>query len=257
VVHLDKLQETHGTKGLKVLAITNEGRALVDAFVAKTGAKHGIVIESTDSAESFQIRGYPTSYLIGPDGSILSAGHPQEDEIVKALDLVRVPPELPKALSTVTSALAKEKWAEARAKAQGLIDGGTLTVDTDKKAAEEVIKWIDWLAQGGLDTAKKAGERGRWYEASQALEDVKRSFKGLPHAVEAEKQLKALMADKPKKDEIVAYQKLLKAQALQRDKDLKPKEALPHFKSIASKYPETRAGKIAAELVKELEIAAK
>jgi hypothetical protein len=254
VVHLDKMQETHGSKGLKVLAITNEGRSVVDGFVAKTGAKHGIVIEAGDSADTFQIKGYPTSYLIGPDGKILAAGHPSEDQIVKALELVRIPPELPKALASVQAPLKKEKWAEARAKAQALIDGGTLTNDEDKQAAEGFVKWIDWLAQGGLDTAKQEGEKGRWYEATVALEEVKKAFKGLPHAVEAEAQLKAILADKAKKDEVTAYQRFLKAKQTQRDKELKPKEALPLFKAIVSKYENTRAGKAAAEIVKRLEL---
>ena len=204
------MQESYAAKGLKVLAITNEGRSLVDGFVSKTSAKHGIVIESGDSATSFQIKGYPTAYLIGPDGKILAAGHPSEDQIVKALELVRIPPELPKALASVESPLKKEKWAEARTKAQALIDGGTLANEDDKKAAEELVKWIDWLAQGGLDTAKQEGAKGRWYEAKVALDDVKKAFKGLPQAVEAETQLKALMADKEKKDEVTAYERFLK-----------------------------------------------
>jgi len=251
------MQAKYGAKGLQVMAITNEGRSLVDAFVEKTSAKHAIVIESTDSAKAFDIKGYPTSYLIGPDGAILAAGHPSEADIEKALALVRLPPTLPATLASLEPVLKKEKWVEARLKAQKLLEGGTLTDDADKEAATKLVEWIDWMAQSGIDAAKAEGEKGRWYEASGLLEGVKRDFKGLPQAVEAETQLKAISADKAKKDDIVSWQKLVKAKATQREKDMKAKEALPLFKPIASKFENTRAGKAAAEIVRKLELEGK
>lgn|GEM_PF-6024739 len=257
MVHLDGLQEKFAAKGLKVLAITNESRSAVDEFVTKTSAKHGIVIESGDSAEAFEVKSYPSAFLIGPDGRILWSGHPgRADEalMARAISLVRVAPELPSALASITPSLEKEKWAEARAKTQKLIDGGTLTTDEDKEAAAKLVTWIDWLAQSGVDSAKAEGAKGRWYEAVALLEGVKRDFKGLPQALEADTQLKAISADKAKKDDVTSYGKLLKAKATQREKDMKPKEALPLFKSIASKYVDTRAGKAAAEIAKQLEI---
>lgn len=254
MVHLDELHEKFGTKGLKVLAVTNETRSAVDGFIAKTSAKHAIAIESTDSATAFEIRGFPTMFLIGPDGKILGV-NPSDQQVEQSLSLVRIPPELPRSLAPVTAALKKEKYAEARTKAQGALDGGTLASDEEKKAATDIVAWIDWLAQGGLDTARVHGEKGRWYEAKLALEDVKKAFKGLPQSTEAEAQIKALLADKPKKDEISAWERLVKAKQVQLDKDLKPKEALPLFKAIANKYEATRAGKSAADIVKQLEAA--
>ena len=257
MVHLDELQEKYAAKGLKVLAITNESRSAVDEFVTKTSAKHGIVIESGDSAGAFDVKGYPSAFMIGPDGRILWSGHPgnaDETLMERAIALVRIPPALPKALASITPSIEKEKWADARAKTQKLIDGGTLTADEDKDAASKLVTWIDWLAQGGVDGAKAEGEKGRWYEAAALLEGVKRDFKGLPQALEADTQLKAISADKAKKDDVTSYGKLLKAKATQRDKDLKPKEALPLFKPIASKFENTRAGKAAAEIVRQLEV---
>lgn len=253
-MHLDELQEKYGAKGLKVLAITNEGRSLVDKFVDETGAKsHGIVIEAGDSAQAFGIKGYPTSYLIAADGTIAAAGHPGEAQIEAALERVRLPPALPKALQSFEPALKKEKFAEVRGKVAKLVEAGALTADEDKTAAEELLKWIDWLAQSGLDGAKSAGEKGNWHEAAKLLEDTAKVFKGLPQALEADAQLKALMADKAKKDEVVAWKKLEEAKAKQKEKDLKAKEALPLFKSIATKYENTKAGKQAEQIARRLE----
>lgn len=253
-MHLDELQEKYGSKGLKVVALTNEGRSLVDKFIEETGAKaHAIVIEEGDSAEAFEIKGFPTSYLIGPDGRILAAGHPSEAQIEAALTAVRIAPALPESLKSFEGALKKEKFAEVRTKVAKLVEGGTLPTDDDKKAADELVKWIDWMAQSGLDQAKSEGEKGNWYEASLALEQTAKGFKGLPQALEAEAQLKALLADKSKKDEVTAAKRLIEARAKVKDKDLKPKEALPLYRAIASKYEDTKAGKRAKKLADELE----
>lgn len=250
------MQEKYGAKGLTVLALTNEPRSLVDAFIAKFSPKHGIVIEGTDSSKTFDIEGYPTSYLIGPDGKVLSAGNPGEADIEKALALVRLPPKLPATLASVEPSLKKEKYAEARLKVTKLLEGTTLVTDEDKSSARDLMAWIDWLAQSGVDAAKAEGERGNWYEAALALESVCETFKGLPQATDADLQLKALMTEKAKKDEVTAGRRFQQAKDKQREKDLKPKEALPLFKAIASKYEATKAGKKATAIAAELERAA-
>jgi hypothetical protein len=250
------LQEKYKAKGFTVIALTNEGRDLVDTFVSNTGAKHPIVIEEGDSAEKFEIKGFPSAFLIDPKGKIVSTERPSEKQIEELLKDARLAPELPKALASVEPALKKEKYADARAKLVALKDGGTLTEEADKQAAEDLVKWIDFLAQSGLDSAKQLGERGDWLPAMQALEETIKAFKGLPQAVEADTQLKAILADKTKKDEITAAKKLAEARAKQRDKDLKPKEALPLFRAIAKKYENTKAGKTAKKMADELEVLA-
>jgi hypothetical protein len=256
-VHLDELQEKYKAKGFTVIALTNEGRALVDTFVENTGAKHPIVIEEGDSGETFDIKGYPTAFLISPKGKLILQGRPTDAQIEEALKDARLAPELPKALKSVESALKGSKYGEVRTKVTKMIEGGTLTVESDKTAAQELVKWIDDLAQGGLDDAKRLGERGDWLPAAQALEDTLKSFKGMPQSLEAETQLKAILADKEKKEEITAGKALLKARGEQRDKELKPKEALPLFRRIANKYENTKAGKAAKKIADELEAKAK
>jgi thiol-disulfide isomerase/thioredoxin len=255
-VHLNELQEKYKAKGFTVVALTNEGRDLVDKFVEEQSATHPIVIEEGDSGEKFDIKGYPTAFLINPKGKIVAAGHPTEQQIEEALKDARLAPELPKALQSVEAPLKKEKYAEARAKLVSLKDGGTLTAEADKQAAEELLKWIDFLAQSGLDSAKQLGEKGDWLGATQALEDTIKAFKGMPQSVEADTQLKAILADKSKKDEITAAKKLAEARVKQRDKEMKPKEALPLFRAIAKKYENTRAGKTAKKIADELEVLA-
>ena len=214
------------------------------------------MIEEGDSAEKFDIKGFPSAFLIDPKGKIVASGRPTEQQIEEALKDARIAPELPKALASVEPSLKKEKYAEARAKLVALQAGGTLTAEADKQAADELLKWIDFLAQSGLDSAKMLGERGDWLAATQALEDTIKAFKGLPQALEADTQLKAILADKTKKDEITAAKKLTEARAKQRDKEMKPKEALPLFRAIAKKYENTKAGKTAKKIADELAVLA-
>ena len=213
------------------------------------------MIEEGDSADTFQIKGFPTAFLIDPKGKIVAEGRPTEQQIEEALKDARLAPELPKALASVEPPLKKEKYAEARTKLVALQAGGTLTAEADKQAAEDLLKWIDFLAQSGLDSAKQLGEKGDWLGASQTLEDTAKAFKGMPQSVEADTQLKAILADKTKKEEITAAKKLAEARAKQRDKEMKPKEAFPLFRAIAKKYENTKAGKTAKKIADELEAA--
>ena len=253
-MHLDELQAKYQGKGFTVVALTNEERGLVDSFVEAQGAKHPIVIEETDSAQTFDIKGFPTAFLVGPNGRILTQ-NPSEAQIEQALASVRLRPELPKALKVFEPLIKKDKFAEVRAKVVKLLAGTTLS-EEDRTAADELVKWIDGLADGSLENGKVLSEKKDWAGAAAAYKDASKAFKGMPQATEADNQLKAILADPAKKDEVTAYEKLMDAKAKQRDKEMKPKEALPLFKAIFSKYPNTKAGKAAQKIIEELQKAA-
>lgn len=250
--HLTELHEKYGERGLRVIGITNEARAAVDAFVAKHSAKHMVVVESTNSGAAFGTTSVPSPWLIGADGRILLKGVPSESQIEEALQKVRLAPKLPKSLEALAAPIKKDKLGDVRAKVGKLLDGTSLA-DDDRKVAEALRDWIDWQAQSSLDDAKADGEKGDWYEASRTLERVRKTFVGMPAATDAAEQLKALGADKAKKDAVAAGKRLEAALDLQREKNLSPKEAIPLFKPIASKYDGSLAGKRAADIVEALE----
>jgi hypothetical protein len=250
VVHLDELQEKYGAKGFTVLAVTNESRALVDAFVTKNSAKHPIVIEASDSAGAFGIKGYPSPFLIGPDGKILVAGQPSDQDIEAALEKVRLLPEVPKKLEPIKASIEKERFADARLKLDKALLDPAITAE-EKDAGEKLREWLDWYVQGTIDGAKAMAAKGDFYEASVALEDACKTLKGMPAAAEAASLLKEMLADKKSKDEITAGERLAKAK--EKAKDLDAKKAILLFKPIASKYEETKAGAKAKAIIEELE----
>jgi hypothetical protein len=252
VVHLDELQEKYGAQGLTVLAVTNEARSAVDEFVSKTSAKHAIVIESTDSADLYEIRGYPSSFLIGPDGRILSVGNPGNDVIEEALKNVRLmPPEIPKKLEPIRAAMEKGKFPDAAGKvAKALLDPAL--APEDKAVAEQLRDWIDWFSRTPIETAKSQMEAGDFYEASVGLAEAVKAFKGMPASADAAAMLKGIQADAKQKEEVAAGERLAKARAKAKEED-DPKKAIQLFKPIASKYESTKAGAKAKTIIEELE----
>jgi hypothetical protein len=257
VGHLDELYAKYKDKGLVVLAVTNEGRGLVDKFVGDTKATHPIVIEDGDSAGAFGIGGFPSSFLIDADGKIAWSGHPasiQEAEIERLLQDVRLVPELPRKFAAVQKSMEKGDYAGARKSLDGQLAGTTLS-DEERKAAEEAVKWIDDRGAGLLSSAEADGKRGDWFAASETLNRVIDSFKGLEPAAKAKETLDGILKDKDRKREVEAGEVYEKTRT--KAKALKPEQAAQMMRAVAKKYEGTKAAeKATAEAVK-LEAASK
>ncbi len=239
--HLDELNAKYRDKGLVVLAVTDEGRGLVDKFVGDSGATHPIIIEESDSAGAFGIDGFPSSYLIDSNGKIAWTGHPagvQEAEIERLLQDVRLVPELPKKLASAQKGMEKGDFAGARKSLEGQLAGTALS-EEDRKAAEEAVKWIDERGTGMLASAEADGKRGDWFAASETLNRVIDSFKGLEPATKAKETLDGILKDKEKKREIDAGEVYEKTKAKARS--MKPEQAGQAMRAVAKKYEGTKA----------------
>jgi hypothetical protein len=256
VVHLDKLAEEKKDKGLTVIAITSQSRAAVDAFIEETGAKHPIVIESTDSMGAYGCNSYPSSFLIGPNGKILWTGNPaslSDAKIDEELARIKLLPAFPKTLKAVKKAIDKEKFAAAQTTVTKVLAAGKLEGD-DKAAAEQIVEWLDWKANSAIEGAGKDVEAGNFYGAWTTYNDVARSFKGAAIGKRADGLAKDLLADADQKAEIKAGDKFAKLKVKVRG--LSPKKALKALAPMAGrKYRDTKAGKDAAALIKKLESA--
>ncbi len=256
MVHLDKLAEEKKDKGLTVIAITKQSRAAVDAFIEETGAKHPIVIESTDSMAAYGCNSYPSSFLIGPSGRILWTGNPAgltDAKIDEELGRIKLLPAFPKTLSAVKKAIDKEKFAAAQSTVTKVLEAGKLEGD-DKSAAEQIVEWLDWKASSAIEGAGKDVEAGNFYGAWTTYNDVARGFKGSAIGKRAGALAKELLADAEKKSEIKAGDKFAKLKIKVRG--MSPKKALKALAPMAGKkYRDTRAGKAAAAMIKKLESA--
>ena len=246
--HLNQLWEKYKDKGVVLIAVTNEGRKLVDAFVAKNGPKYPIVVESSDSADSYEIAGFPSRFVIGPDGKI--AGNSFDEGLVDSLlAKQRIPPKLPEKAVDAAKLLEKGKYADAR-KSLEAFAAGKVSAD-DAESANAAVKWIDDAAAASLASAADSETAGDIAGAAQGYEDVAADFAGLEAATKAADALKALLAVPAKKNEVDGAKALAKARGEARD--MTPKKAIPVYKAIATKFKGTKAGEKAQKYMEALE----
>src|SRR5678815_942580 len=100
------IRDRYKDKGVVLIAITDEPRGLVDAFIAKNGPKYPIVIESSDSTIGYDINAFPSQFVIGPDGRI--AGTTFAPALIDTLlPKQHVAPKLPEEASAAGKALGK------------------------------------------------------------------------------------------------------------------------------------------------------
>jgi thiol-disulfide isomerase/thioredoxin len=69
---MQTLQATYQSQGLEIIAINlDKDRALADAFLEKVTVDFTVAFDPKgDTAKIYQLRGMPTSFLIGRDGKI-------------------------------------------------------------------------------------------------------------------------------------------------------------------------------------------
>lgn len=246
--HLNQTWEKYKDKGVVLLAVTNEPRGLVDAFVAKNGARYPIVIESGDSLANFEGNAFPSQFVIGPDGRI--AGNTFADGLIDSLlPKQRIAPKLPEKAAAAAKLLEKSKYGEAR-KALEAFAAGKVSVE-EIASANAMIKWIDEGAAAALASGAADEAAGNFGSAAETYEDAAADYAGLDGAAKATDALKAMLSDATKKKEVDAWKALAKAKA--EAKEMSPKKGLALLKSVAAKWKDTKAGAKAAAIVAEME----
>jgi hypothetical protein len=241
-------------RGLVVLAVTDEPRGLVDKFIAATGAKHPIVIESGDSLRAFGGTGFPTIALIDARGRIAVAGNPGEADIERLLGDTWSIPELPKKLLPVHKSLEKGDYAGSRKTLDAQLAGTGLD-DAERKAAEGAVKWIEERGAKMISSAEEDEKAGDAFDAAQGYRKAAEAFKGAETGNKADAALKALLADKAKKREIDAGDMLEKNRAKLRT--MKPEMAAAWCRSFAKSYEGTKAAEKVGAMAAQFEAGAK
>jgi len=87
VPHLNKLFQEYKDKDVVIIGLSNEADDTVQKF-AKTQNMEYIVGAGSTSSADYGVRGIPSAFIIGPDGSILWKGHPMnglDEALAKAV----------------------------------------------------------------------------------------------------------------------------------------------------------------------------
>ncbi len=256
--HLNELHEEWADKGLTILAVSSEDSSAIEGFIEEFDAKYPILVDAGNAMDDYGAGGYPSPFLIAPEGAVVWAGHPAglTNEIIEEhIGGVQLLPEIPKSLRSVEKDMKKGKYGGALKKVEALITKGKLP-DEDKDIAEKMRALIDGIASKGLERASKDLREGKIYKAFLAYEDIERKFKGHEYNKKAKAEVKRVQANDTYKTEIKASAKWAKIKP--QLKDLPAKKALALLKPLLSKkYENTKAGKAAASKERDLKHAIK
>ncbi|MED5329802.1 MAG: hypothetical protein VX916_00750 [Planctomycetota bacterium] len=229
--------------------MTNESKSLVSDSIEKKRMEFPIAIVETSEEAPWGIRGFPTSYLIGPDGIILWKGHPGaferefgEKRLLAVLENTSVLPSLPKAHKSIASLLEKEKYGEAWKKMTRALEHHP--DDVDLKGLKDAM---EAMTQRMQDEAAGRVEEGAFGCAAEIYDKLSTDFKGVPGCVEATEWLEALEDNPEAEEDLEARKKLGPAFAAWSKGDYE--KALKTMKSVAKKYEETASGIWAQEMV--------
>ena len=85
---MNEMQSKYGAKGLQVVGVNLDAKqADADQFLANWPAKFTVAFDAKgDTAKRFEVKGMPTSVLIGADGKVLAVHQGFKDEDRKELE---------------------------------------------------------------------------------------------------------------------------------------------------------------------------
>lgn len=233
-----------------VVGVTNEPKALVEKAIEKKRMKFPVAMVKTAEEQPFAIEGFPTSFLIDVDGTILWKGHPggfEREFGIKRLDKVLAGAHtLPDVPHNYVQSVARHVERRAFGKAHGAILKalGRYPEDPSLKAFVEKIESIVSVKVAHAEELLDAGEYGL---AMVEYEQLLAQFKGVPGTEEVKESVAALKKNKSARDDLAAAAKWASAREIWRKG--KFDKALSSMRSIAKSYPSTPTGERADEMV--------
>ncbi|MBX3396255.1 MAG: redoxin domain-containing protein [Phycisphaerae bacterium] len=207
IPHLNEMQAKYKKDGVVLLAVSYEPTATVSKFLGSRKMNYVVAAGGETTRDAFGIDGYPTSFIIDPDGNVVWKGHPATiDE-----PLAKIVKETPaKGKSFLVSGSAKSLATKADKLYQ-------------KRDYEGAMKAYEQLSKDYSETK----------EGKTAKEKLKK-MKGNSSIMEKIKSAK---------EERQADKWLRCARALAQYGD--PADSVKYYKRIIDKYPNTKSAKFA------------
>lgn len=234
--------------------MTNEPEKLVEKYIADNQVAYTIIIEkSFKSSSALGVTGYPSSFLVDAQGTVIWSGHPAqvpEAEIEKALKGARPPMiKLPAALKPLEALLQKRDYGKSYEAAKNLM-GGKLD-DEAQKVAQQIVSDIETDSKALADAAGKHIEAREFYDAVAKLEQLQKQYHGVPGADAAESRLKELQADAAIVKAIKGGEQLIKAQELERSQDYD--KAYLAYRAIIKTFADTQPAEAAQKAMHDID----
>lgn len=219
-------------------------------FIDQLGAKYPIVKIKAGDKEPYGIKGYPTAYLIDPDGNVVSSAHalPSEQELEPLLERATLAPKMPAdaRYDPLRGLWKKREFVKLRDYldknlAAPNLDAAMKEVFTSQRAE------LDKRQQSAVKRIESLGAGPDYAASEDQLEILEKQWKGLEPATLAAQQRARFGADAAIKKELAAGRALQKLLAsFDMSKSSTKKKLVPELEKFAKKHDGTHAGKQAA-----------
>ncbi|MCA8912799.1 MAG: hypothetical protein KDB82_13935 [Planctomycetes bacterium] len=250
VPHLQALHDKYNDKGFQILAVSKEDAGLIESKLIKgKSATYGVVKANIGSL--YKTSGIPHCWVLDAEGKCIFEGHPAgvtEDKVeewTKDLAPTKVDKELAKELKGGVKAFEEGDMGKALKEVAAAKESEDEAVKADAEYLAGLIEKHVTVYTAKMESAKKSGDL---VKLGKTLEEAADKFKGSEQGDKWKDELKELEKSDAYKDTKKAADELDKV----RDKleDMRPSSARKKLEKIAEKYPDTPAGKEAAELAK-------
>lgn len=257
------LNEKYKEKGLVLVFVGYEGKAKLEPYAQSYKITWPIALEPTKKAQkAYGVRGYPTSFVIAPDGKVVWQGHPASkelEEIIKKL-LPKVKQGGSAAGGGATKLELKEGICErlqlaVRKASRGDLGGALRLAETvlndagakenEKEDAEYIKKEVNKLKADLFDEVDRLLKENLPYEARGLLVRIRRAFAGEDDAKQAQVRIDAIDADEKLKNALLAGE--LFAKAAGHEAKGRTTNARKYYEQIIKNYPDTEYAQKAKE----------
>lgn len=250
---MKELFSKYKDRGFELVAVSAEKEETIAGFVNGEKKPNYTVVRYSKIAEEWGVKGWPSAWVLDSQGKVLWAEHfidkisdEQWETWLKDVGPVKVDKEVAKELKGSVSAFNKGDYGKSLAEVE------KVAAETEDETVKADAEYVKGLLQKRIDMVnnkiKKAEESGDLQLKGKALKEGFEAFKGSETGDKWEAELKELEKSDEYKDTVKAAEELDKI----RDKleDMRPSSARKKLEKIAEKYPNTPAGKEAAELAK-------
>ena len=244
-----QLHEKYGKDGLAVIMLSTEPDSLVKPYVGDNDIPFIVATAAESALKEYNVRGYPSSFLIDGTGTVVWSGHPmalrdsQVAEVMKTVELFKLP-EVPRSLKSAKASFESEKFGDAAKKAKTRLASKSASRE-DKAAAQMILDTVREVAEKKLAQVETALSNGDYPRAFETLKYIQVRFSGLDVSKKAKARESELKKDPDIKKELTAFKMLEKYRfALSRAKTrAEKKKWIPAFEAFAIKYEGTHAAR--------------
>lgn len=254
VPHLQELSDKFRDRGFEIVAVSSEAAATIQTkFVEGKSATFGVVKANISAV--YETRGIPHCWVLDAEGKCIFKGHPNGvknemvEEWVSDLAPTKVGREVARELKNAAKAFDGGDLGKAQSEARKAAEG------SEDEAVKSDAAYIEGLVQKNADVHKakveKARSGGDAVALGKALAEASERLKGTEQGNAWKQEHTELTKSSEFKDSVKASDDLEKLKP--KLEDMKKDRAKKSLEAIAKKYPETKAGKEAAELAKSYE----